>query len=943
MFKQTFHFEELKCHDCALAIVEKIEKYDFIKKVYIDFDSNNIILESDIVVKRSDVEKEVESIVAQNHEGKHGNYLSNIQNIVTDEYHIEQLEDYDSAKEVEEELNKVEDIVGAEVNLSSKTVYIKHLNNVEVYNIVSKIVSQVNKEAVLSKEEDVHDDHDHDHHHEHEHEHEHHHHHEHHHEHHSHDCACGCDFGHMEQDYSSSPFVITKEEEREGIVLSKFNFEEIDCPNCAAKVERALNKSDAIIEARVNFIAKTIIVKHIKNDLIFDIVSKILKDNEPDAYLVSKDYSPIEDKNYKKIDFLKKLITCCGIALFIIGLVILHIGDEEITGYLGFKPILEGPFYTVPLFISFIGAYICLAYDLIYKSIHGILHGDVFNESLLMVVASMGALSLSFFGEYEFVEACSVILLYKIGEYFQAKATDKSKKAIKELIEMKSDTVTLKDGTIKNVNEVGVGEIITVKVGEQIPLDGIITQGETNLDTKALTGESVPIYVKEGIEILSGSINLTKVIDVEVTKIDSESTMTKVLKLVEEATNQKSKSEEFITKFARIYTPAILIIALIIGIVEAITGYGIPDGMTNIQGALNNVFSILVISCPCALVISIPLGYFAGIGRFSASGILVKGGNYIEALALSQTFVFDKTGTITKGNFKVSDIVPAKNHTQEEVLEIIAQTEQFSMHPIANSIKEAYQKEVKKLDNASVEEIAGAGIKMKVDQKVILVGNDKMMKKFRIKYDRYKSVGTILYLVVNEEFYGCVVINDEIKPEAKELIDYLNKKNYRSVMLTGDNEDVAKSVAKKVGIKDYKAKILPHEKYLELESIMKESDSKVCYIGDGINDTPSLRRADVGIAMGAVGSDSAKECADVVIMNDDLSKIIDAIEISKYTRKIVFENIIFALATKLFALLVITTGILDKWSMVISLFADVGVCIIAILNVLRILKYKLKK
>ena len=667
-------------------------------------------------------------------------------------------------------------------------------------------------------------------------------------------------------------------------------------------------------------------------------IKKVLKQTEPDAYLVL-------DSNYKKKESpIKKIILIIGVVLFAFGLIVMHLGDEEIIANLGLsEPILHDPLYTILLYSLFITSYVCVAYDLLYKSVVGIIHKDIFNESLLMVVASLGALCLSFFGENEFMESCSVILLYKLGEYFQGRATNRSKNAIKELIEMKKDTVTLKDGTVKNVKEVRVGEIITIKAGEQVPLDGIIKNGDTNVDTKALTGESIPVYASCGEEVLSGSINLTKVIDVEVTKIDEESTMSKVLKLVEEATNQKSKSEEFITKFARIYTPLILGIALLIAIFEFITGIGVPSGMGRLTGVLTNLFAILVISCPCALVISIPLGYFAGIGRFSKSGILVRGGNYIEALAKSKTFVFDKTGTITKGNFKVAKLCPATGHTEDEVLSLVAQAEQFSMHPIANAISEAYKADNLRLDNASVEEISGGGMKVIIDDKTIYVGNDKLMKMFNIDYIENNEVGTILYLAVGEEFYGSIVVRDEIREESYDLFKYLNKQNKRLVILTGDNEEVAKYVSKELSISEVYAKILPQEKYERLEAIIKETDDKVTYVGDGINDTPALKRADVGIAMGGIGSDSAKECADIVIMNDDISKIEDAIEISKYTRKIVFENIIIALGAKIIALILGMSGILGDLAMLVALFADVGICIIDILNVLRILKFKTKK
>ena len=945
MLKQTYHFDQLTCHECAKEIVELIESLDYISNVYIDYDTNNITIESSKALTKEEVEKMINNVVLKDHETKHLALLNNLQNIVTDEYEFEDIDCPNCALKVEQALNKEKTIYEARVNYLSKKVIIKHLNNIEIYNIASKIVSTSEPGAKLIKIDDNEEKSCECHHEQHHDEdecechHEHHHHdeeecechHEHHHHHHDED-ECEC----VNNDNKHEHILETDAD----TLVTIYDVEDIDCANCAAKIERNLNKQANIIEASVNFIGKKIIIKHKKGTDVLKTVKKVLKATEPDAYIVEN-----KEQQKSKKDTIKRIILIIGAILFACGLVVMHIGDEEITSNLGLnEPILQGSLYTILLYCTFIPAYICLAYDLIYKSIIGIVNKDFFNESLLMVVASLGALCLSFFGENEFIESCAVILLYKVGEYFQSRATDRSKNAIKELIEMKKDTVTLKNGTVKNVKEVKVGEVITIKVGEQVPLDGIIKSGETNIDTKALTGESIPVFAGIGEELLSGSINLTKVIDVEVTKVDEESTMTKVLKLVDEATNQKSKQEEFITKFARIYTPLVLSIALIVATIEAITGIGIPAGMGRISGALTNLFSILVISCPCALVISIPLGYFAGIGRFSKSGILVRGGNYIEALANAKTFVFDKTGTITKGNFKVANIYPALNHTKEEVLSLVAKAEQFSMHPIANAINDAYDQKDKEIDNASVEEISGGGMVVTYEDKTLYVGNDKLMNQFNLAYEKCEEIGTILYLSVNKEFYGSIVIRDEIKEESYNLVSYLNKNNYKTVILSGDNEEVVKYVANEVGIKEFKAKILPQGKYEYIDSLVNvESKDKLVYVGDGINDTPSLRRADVGIAMGGIGSDSAKECADIVIMNDDVSKIMDAIKISKYTKKIILENIIFALAAKIIALIIGLSGILGNLAMLVALFADVGVCIIDILNVLRILKYRIKK
>lgn len=719
-----------------------------------------------------------------------------------------------------------------------------------------------------------------------------------------------------------------------GIVTEEYSFEDIDCPNCAAKVERALNKNKDILDARVNFITKKIIIKHNDNCQVYNIVTKIVKSVESDAkvFKINDEHNEHEehddccehgchchghhhhhhDHNEGK-NSVKVIITFLGFMLFLSAMYLKILDLESIYSN-----------------IMFLVSYGMLSYDLFYEAFVNIIHKDFFSESTLMIVASLGAVLIG-----EQFEGIMVILLFKIGEYCQDKATEKSRRAIKDLVDMRVDEVTLKDGTIKKVDDVNVGEIVTIKVGERIPLDGVIKEGSTEVDMKALTGESMPAEVKSGEEILSGSINLTRVIDIEVTKISSDSTMNKVMKLVEEASNQKSKSEKFITKFARIYTPCILIIAILVGIIQGLV-------IGNLKEVFNNVFTILVISCPCALVISIPLGYFAGIGRSSNEGILVKGGNYLEALTETESIVFDKTGTITKGNFKVLEVLPVKGKTREEVIKYVTMVEQYSLHPIASSIKNEFGKDVKLVKDAKVEEISGEGIKLDDNNLSIIVGNEKLMNRFKVKFDKCQKVGTILYLAVNNQYYGCVVIGDEIKEEAKPLFDYLHAANIKTVMLTGDSETVAKDISSKLGIDETHSKLLPSQKYEILKDKISQKTGTIVYVGDGINDTPSLKLADVGIAMGAVGSDSAKEASDIVIMNDDISKVKAAIDISKYTKKIVTENIVFALLVKLIALIIGITGILSSLGMLIAIFADVGTCLICILNVMRILRYQKK-
>lgn len=729
------------------------------------------------------------------------------------------------------------------------------------------------------------------------------------------------------------------------MITEEFNFEDIDCPNCAAKVERALNKQEDIIDARVNFINKKIIIRHLNNVEIYDVVSKIVSHVETGAkvFKEGEEVHHHHHEHHHKHHHEHHHECGCGCShhhhhhhankkqkiLFVVGLILFSIATiislVSKFGNLENKELIDLINYFV-----FVVGYILIGYDIIFGSIKSIIHKDFFNENLLMTIASVGALIIN-----EPFEATMVILLFKIGESLQNKATNKSKESIKNLLELKTDYVTMTNGEKKLVKDVNVGDIITVKVGEKIPLDGTVKSEGTEVDMKALTGESRPVYIESGDEILSGSINLTKVIQIEVTKESHESTISKMLKLVEEASNQKSKTEEFITKFARIYTPFVLIVALVVATVKFIL-------KTPVDEVFNSVFSILVISCPCALVISIPLGYFASIGKLSSFGILVKGGNYIEAINQTKTFVFDKTGTITKGNFKVVE-VNSFGISKDELLKKMAEVEQYSNHPIANSILEFCNHQGNNEELVNIEEIPGKGLKLvkEVNGKevITLVGSEQLLNMFNVCYEKCVSIGTIVYLVVDNVYLGNVVIRDELKETSKEIICYLNKK-YHTVMLTGDTPDVCELVSKEIGIKEAKSQLLPAQKYNYLKELIKNSKDKVCYVGDGINDAPSLKLSDVGIAMGAKGSDSAKETADIVIMNDDLMKIKETIRVSKYTKKIIIQNIVMSLGIKVIAMIIGVLGILGSYAMLLGVFADVGVCLLAILNTLRIMKLK---
>ena len=583
----------------------------------------------------------------------------------------------------------------------------------------------------------------------------------------------------------------------------------------------------------------------------------------------------------------------------------------------------------IPLFLV---AYLEIGYDILLKAFKGIRNRQVFDENFLMAVATLGA-----FGVGEFPEAVAVMLFYQIGELFQSYAVDKSRKSISSLMNIRPDYANvLRDGKEEKVDpdEVKIGEIIVVKPGEKIPLDGTIIEGTTMLDTKALTGESVPVEAKEDDEVLSGSINESGKILVKVSKEYGESTVSKILDLVENASSKKSKSENFITKFAKYYTPTVVIIAVILAIVPPFIFKG-----TSFTEWIYRALSFLVVSCPCALVISIPLSFFGGVGGASKMGILIKGSNYLEALASTEIAVFDKTGTLTKGVFEVQKI-ETNNISKDELLEIAAYAENYSNHPIAKSIKNAYKKEIDTNRIKNIKEISGHGISVTVDDKNVLIGNEKLMEENKIQYTKSEDIGTILYIAINNEYKGLIIISDEIKEDSKGLVKNLKNLGVKkTVMLTGDKKTVGEDVGEKLGLDEVYTELLPDGKVEKVEKLMQEKTEKgkLVFVGDGINDSPVLAMSDIGIAMGALGSDAAIEAADVVIMTDEPSKIADAISLSRKTMKIVKENIVFAIFVKVLVLILTAIGLSTMWE---AVFADVGVSIIAIINALRMLKVK---
>ena len=580
----------------------------------------------------------------------------------------------------------------------------------------------------------------------------------------------------------------------------------------------------------------------------------------------------------------------------------------------------------------YIIAYIIVGYEIVVEAIKNIFKGKIFDENFLMTVATIGAFAIG-----EFPEAVAVMLFYQVGELFQSYAVDKSKKSISKLMDIRPDFANVeRKGKIEKLNpeQVKIGETIIVKPGEKVPLDGIIKNGKTTLDTKALTGESLPKKVCEGKEILSGCINLTGVIKIEVTKEFGESTVSKILDLVENASSKKSKSENFITTFAKYYTPVVVIIAVIIAILPPIIING-----AEFSDWIYRALSFLVVSCPCALVISVPLSFFGGIGGASKVGILIKGGNYLEALANTETVVFDKTGTLTEGTFEVQEINEV-GIEKNELLKMVAYAENYSNHPISLSIKKAYKGTIDEEKIQKTQELSGLGIIAKIEDKEVLVGNEKLMNEKQINFSKCEKIGTILYVAINRKYAGYILIADKIKKDSTTAITELKRNNIKQIiMLTGDKKQVGEDVAQKLGVDKVYTELLPQDKVQKVEEIIKNKSKKgkLAFVGDGINDAPVLALADVGIAMGALGSDAAIEAADVVLMTDEPSKIVKAIHISKKTMRIVRENIIFAIFIKVLVLILSAIGVATMWE---AVFADVGVSIIAILNALRALRIK---
>ena len=812
------------------------------------------------------------------------------------------------ANKIEEKVNNLQEVNEANVNFSRGFIVIEKKDNIDKDDLIIKVKEIVNKlepdvivEEVVGNKKSPSNN--------------------------LKNCGCGHNHEHN-HDHNDK-----NEDEGNDI---KLLLKGLDCANCAGKIEKKVNDLQDVKEANLNFSMGFIMIEkkseadrsNLINE-VKDIVNKL----EPDVVVE-------EVSKYKKLNVCNSDgCRCDGHKE--------HHGEsvEEETKENGIRDkyflALGIVIYAIAIFtkdkfslapILFILSYILVGGKVVYNAARNILKGEVFDENFLMTVATVGAFAI---GEYP--EAVAVMLFYEIGEMFQGYAVNRSRKSISSLMDIRAEFATLLvDGKEKRIDpeDVSINDIILIKPGERVPVDGIIIEGSTTLDTAALTGESVPRSAEKGNEILSGTINLSGVIKVQVTKEYGESTVSRILELVENAGNKKAKTEKFITKFAKYYTPVVVFSAIAVAVIPPLV---VKDAV--FTDWLYRALVFLVVSCPCALVISIPLALFAGIGGASNKGVLIKGGNYLEALKDVDTVVFDKTGTLTKGVFKVVKIENI-GIEKDELLKIAAIGESFSNHPIAKSIISAYNKEIDKTLAQNYEEISGNGVRVTIEGKEVLIGNVKLMNKFNVKCNLTKEVGTIVHIAIDNEYKGYIVISDEIKKDSKEGIELLKKTGVKNiVMLTGDTKEAAESVAKTLGITKVYSELLPGDKVQKVEELLsnEEENKKVIFVGDGINDAPVLARADIGAAMGGIGSDAAIEAADVVLMRDEITALAEGIKVAKGTNKILWQNIIFSLAVKVIVLILSAFGLANMWE---GVFADVGVTLIAVLNSMRALKKK---
>lgn len=688
----------------------------------------------------------------------------------------------------------------------------------------------------------------------------------------------------------------------------------LNCADCAKKIETAVQGMDGVESASLDFATQKLTIEaaeKAKLPLLVRQASQIIREIEPDVEISYTGKAAVETDGGKRT--LHRVGMLIGAVLFAVGMAVPLPHTAELSVFL----------------LSFV----LIGGEVVLKALRNIARGQVFDENFLMGVAAVGAFAI---GEY--AEAVAVMLFYQVGEFFQDMAVNRSRKSISALMDIRPDYANLKTGgEVRRVSpeEVAIGDRILVRPGEKVPLDGKVVEGISSVDTAALTGESLPRDVEPGSEILSGSVNKSGLLTVEVTKEFGESTVTKILDLVQNASSQKAPAENFITKFARYYTPAVVFAAVALAVLPPLFLPGTP-----LSQWINRALTFLVVSCPCALVISIPLSFFGGIGGASKNGVLIKGSNYLEALNHVDTVVFDKTGTLTKGNFKVTKIQPEEGWSEGDILYYAAHAELHSSHPIAVSIREAYQKEPDASQLAEYEEIPGKGIRVKVNGKTVLAGNSRLMDAENIRHPASGAAGTAVYLAVDGAFAGLIMINDEVKPDSARAIWELKAAGVRrTVMLTGDSKKSGEEAARELGLDEVYTELLPQQKVEQMEKLCGQAakGGKLVFVGDGINDAPVLARADVGVAMGGLGSDAAIEAADVVLMTDEPSKLVTAIRIAKKTRRIVWQNIVFALGVKLLILILAAFGIATMWA---AVFGDVGVAILAVLNAIRASRIK---
>ncbi|MDR2601379.1 MAG: cadmium-translocating P-type ATPase [Spirochaetaceae bacterium] len=713
-------------------------------------------------------------------------------------------------------------------------------------------------------------------------------------------------------------------------MLKKTYFlEGLCCPVCASKIEKRVSALDGLSGVLVDFASQRLTVETQENAFasgVTENITSIIKGLEPSVVLREGSYAPGEKSLALQAgagagEWFRRATLVLGALLFIAGVVL----ERFFTQY--------GPFVC---FAVFLASYILVGGEVLVKAVKNIVKGDFFDENFLMGVATIGAFAIG-----EFPEGAAVMIFYRVGEAFQDYAVGRSRRSISALMDIRPDYANLKKaGGLERVSPeaVNIGDVIVVKAGEKIPLDGVVVEGFAALDVSALTGEALPKDVEKGCEVLSGSINKSGLLTIRVNKIFGESTVSKILNLVQNASEKKSVTENFITKFARYYTPAVVFAAVAIAVIPPLALSGANFAQADFSGWINRALVFLVVSCPCALVISIPLSFFGGIGASSANGVLIKGSNYLEALSSVETVVFDKTGTLTKGAFNVTKIIPQNGFDSGSLLYLAAAAESNSNHPAARSIVKAYGKETNDEEIKDYEEFSGKGVRVKVGGKTAAAGNSRFLQELNVDFPEPRETGTAVHIALDGVYAGCVIISDEIKPDSKKAVKDLRDAGVKKIaMFTGDAKPVAEAIGAEIGVDVVYSELLPHQKVECLEALEKERSKggKIVFVGDGINDAPVLARSDIGVAMGGAGSDAAIEAADVVLMTDEPSKVAAAIKIARRTRVIVWQNIIFALSVKGVILIAGAAGLASMWA---AVFGDVGVALIAVLNAVRVMK-----